>query len=442
MLTIEDLQKIMNLPNEPSPIDMVKVNKVIEFKEEFTSFLDNLNIFTIDFINGVNGILGHWAMLQQSPWLKDKCIIGMMGGYNTGKSSLLNALLNIDLPTGVNPVTAISTYVAYGKENKHCLVDSDDNLKAIPNDLISRLSHEESQGFNFRQLIQHTVLFQSNEQLRNISFLDTPGITADNDYDYQITADAANKCDVVMWLIKSFDGAITKFEIDFIKEYLENKRLYIVLTYADRVPNIQNIENSIKNQLSSANIGCEGFFYFAINNSPRINVSENLNAMKNRFKNEATIYQQFQPQERLDEYTEYVKQFLNDKIKEATEKRNTVDQYCRDFERSINQIHQSLIDNVNSVTNCINSINSTIINRCQGVTFCVGAYSELKEKFDHTIDIYNNMVGCVNKFDKGKMINYGKASSYLDRLKEYVEKYTKERNKCVSLINKSKNLLR
>ena len=32
-----------------------------------------------------------------------------MGAYNAGKSTLLNYLLGTDLPTGINPVTAVAT---------------------------------------------------------------------------------------------------------------------------------------------------------------------------------------------------------------------------------------------------------------------------------------------------------------------------------------------
>ena len=67
MLTIEDLNRIIDLPNIPLEINEEQVRSVIEFKEEAIQFIDNLNIFTVDFVNRLGGILNYWYMLQNNP---------------------------------------------------------------------------------------------------------------------------------------------------------------------------------------------------------------------------------------------------------------------------------------------------------------------------------------------------------------------------------------
>lgn len=166
MLTIEDLNRIINLPSISLDINENRVKDVIDFRNETIPFVDNLNIFTVDFINNLSSILSFWYMLQNNPWIKDKCVIGLMGAYNAGKSTLLNHLLGTDLPTGINPVTAVATYITYGAENRHYIVDNENNLKLMPEDLRNRLSHEETKGFNLRKIISHTVLYNQSQLLK------------------------------------------------------------------------------------------------------------------------------------------------------------------------------------------------------------------------------------------------------------------------------------
>lgn len=79
MLTIEDLNRIINIPSISLDINQGRVKDVIDFRDEAIPFVDNLNIFTVDFINKLNGILSYWYMLQNNPWIKEKCVVGLMG---------------------------------------------------------------------------------------------------------------------------------------------------------------------------------------------------------------------------------------------------------------------------------------------------------------------------------------------------------------------------
>ena len=59
--------------------------------------------------------------------------IAFCGVFSSGKSSLLNALLDCGnvLPTGINPVTKIITRIRYGKSIAlHCIVDG--NPVSVP----------------------------------------------------------------------------------------------------------------------------------------------------------------------------------------------------------------------------------------------------------------------------------------------------------------------
>ena len=58
-------------------------------------------------------------MITGFPDIFGKCIIALAGGFSCGKSSFINSFFSNDmikLPVGINPVTAIPTYVIAGKK--------------------------------------------------------------------------------------------------------------------------------------------------------------------------------------------------------------------------------------------------------------------------------------------------------------------------------------
>lgn len=114
-MELKELKELMALKAEEQT-NIPKLQSISEFYQELRNFVDNLNLYKMEFIeNYIDAPLNKWYQLEQMSWLKDKCVVGIMGRYSTGKTTLMNSLLKLNLPTDSEANTALPTYIAYGK---------------------------------------------------------------------------------------------------------------------------------------------------------------------------------------------------------------------------------------------------------------------------------------------------------------------------------------
>ncbi len=106
------------------------------------------------------------------------CIV-VCGMFSTGKSSLINALLGTDLPTGIFPVTKVVTKIRYGEKTRIILKHMTQNQEME----VSRQAAEEiitdqtgdGQYSNYQIIIEYP-----SDMLKNdIIIIDTPGMNDD-----------------------------------------------------------------------------------------------------------------------------------------------------------------------------------------------------------------------------------------------------------------------
>lgn len=103
--------------------------------------------------------------------------IAFFGRVSSGKSSLLNALLEADvLPVGVNPVTAIPTRVEYGDTPELYVVLSGGSSLSIELTEITEFSTEEGNPSNEKGVARLTVRLPLPQLKKGIVLVDTPGI--------------------------------------------------------------------------------------------------------------------------------------------------------------------------------------------------------------------------------------------------------------------------
>lgn len=178
----------------------------------------------------------------------ERSIVAVAGGFSSGKSSFVSSLFeneDILLPIGVEPVTAIPTYVFHAEELAISGYPTAGGKFDIPQQVYSKLSYQfvEDFGFNLRDLLPFASLEVPMKSLKNLAFIDLPGYDpGDRDgttsEDHSISEEYINQAQALLWMIGlDSNGTIPKDDLDHLFELSENNiPLYIVLNKADLRP--------------------------------------------------------------------------------------------------------------------------------------------------------------------------------------------------------------
>lgn len=144
--------------------------------------------------------------------------IAIVGQFSSGKSTFLNALLSKDvLPTGITPVTSKVNYINYGPKYKLKVSYNNGANEYHALETISQFTDQRKAVED----IKYLTLYAPMEILKDISFVDTPGLNSLSLNDTQVTKKILRDVDGIIWLTL-IDNAGKESEAEVLKEYLEN----------------------------------------------------------------------------------------------------------------------------------------------------------------------------------------------------------------------------
>ena len=178
-------------------------------------------------------------LLRRSKYPMEVAIVGQ---FSSGKSTFLNALLSKDvLPTGITPVTSKVNFINYGEEYKLKVNYSNG---ATEYHSLENISQFTDQRYAIED-IKYLTLYAPMEILKEITFVDTPGLNSQSISDTQTTKNILRDVDGIIWLTL-IDNAGKNSEAEVLKEYLQNfqEKSLCVLNQKDKFSN-EHVETTV-----------------------------------------------------------------------------------------------------------------------------------------------------------------------------------------------------
>lgn len=218
-----------------------------------------------------NEMIWNWANLQKKTWLQKKKTIAFVGEFSAGKTSIINRVLTMDdpdtpkLPVSSKATTAIATYISYRMNFSSQFTDANGVLKSVDREVFESVKKDLFSDIKLSSLIQYFVISYKNENLKNLSILDTPGFSSNDLEDALRTAEVIREADALFWVFDANNGDINQASVDIIKKHLTDLPLYIVINKADtKSPNeLDDLENHIRNTVINNKISVDGFLRFS-----------------------------------------------------------------------------------------------------------------------------------------------------------------------------------
>ncbi|MCG3651243.1 dynamin family protein [Aliarcobacter butzleri] len=243
--------------------------------------------------------------------------VAITGQFSAGKSTFLNALLSRNiLPTGITPVTSKVNFINYGEEYKLKITYYSGAQEFAPIESIADFTDQREHEMKD---IKYLTLYAPMDILKDISFVDTPGLNSQSQSDTDTTKKVLRDVGGIIWLTL-IDNAGKLSEAEVLEEYMQhfkNKSL-CVLNQKDKLTPEQ-VETTTK--YVSEKFGK----YFA-----KVVPISAMMALDGRAQHKDILLE--------DEYTKIVNQFKKDLLEKNVDEIDFFDKSFKDYKNKINSI--------------------------------------------------------------------------------------------------------
>jgi GTP-binding protein EngB required for normal cell division len=175
----------------------------------------------------------------------DRLQIAVVGQFKRGKSTFINALVGAPvLPTGIVPLTAVATFIAWRSEPLIRVQYKDGTpteefavheVYAIRDRLYSFVAEAANPENHLN--IERVELFYPADLLGDGTvIIDTPGIGSTLRHNTETALHVLPECDVALFVV-SAEPPITEVEIDYLRRLKEKAaRIFFILNKVDQLP--------------------------------------------------------------------------------------------------------------------------------------------------------------------------------------------------------------
>ncbi len=221
------------------------------FREDFLRFANEENLYDreAEAVLRMQAVEEELRLLGRVPLFREKTIVAVAGGFNSGKSTLISSFFDpqfkVTLPIAMEPVTAIPTYIAHNTETALIGFPAHGGAVKIVPEVFAKMRHEflKALGFDLRRILPFIVLETAwCKPWESLCFIDTPGYnpakgggtTAADDF---TTAEALRQADALLWVLGiDANGEICSDDLEYLRSYGAELPLAVVVNKAEFTP--------------------------------------------------------------------------------------------------------------------------------------------------------------------------------------------------------------
>ncbi|MFT6399401.1 MAG: GTPase Era involved in 16S rRNA processing [Bradymonadia bacterium] len=180
--------------------------------------------------------------------LEGKMTMVVLGEFNHGKSTAINALLQLDtLPTGITPTTSVITHIMKGDGDVR-LITQDGVIEVPKAEFGEHVTEDGADNLRYVEIeVESPFLFDG------LILVDTPGVNDISKQRVEITYGYVPRADVIVYVLDSTQ-ALKRSEIQFIQSRLiknQHDRVFFLLGKTDALSpdEVEEIVEHVRSKL-------------------------------------------------------------------------------------------------------------------------------------------------------------------------------------------------
>lgn len=227
---------------------------------QFVKFLyeKRSSFANVDFVNDLDERLQAINLELESHENTAATQVVVAGGFSAGKSSFLNKISEAGdlLPTGINPVSMVSTYLYFSTNTKEIRVAGINQAKApvqLNQDILQSIKHADDKNTKGKKAVTLAAVLNKllvelpakNSTIDGLCFIDTPGYNndmkanADNGVaDKDMATESFKDGNVLFWIVDAEAGTINAKDEEMIQNFVDghdgNCKVVIIFNKADK----------------------------------------------------------------------------------------------------------------------------------------------------------------------------------------------------------------